>query len=54
MDAAVAPWRIVLFGGLRAEQGGTPVITRFRSQKIATLLAYLARVGALLIEREVG
>ncbi len=35
------PWRITLFGGLRA-QHGERVITRFRTQKTASLLAYLA------------
>jgi DNA-binding SARP family transcriptional activator len=34
-------WRIQLFGGLRAEQEGR-VVTRFRTQKAASLLAYLA------------
>ncbi|HVF09641.1 MAG TPA: BTAD domain-containing putative transcriptional regulator [Abditibacteriaceae bacterium] len=34
-------WRIELFGGLRAIHGGR-VITRFRTHKMAVLLAYLA------------
>ena len=34
-------WRIQLLGGLRAE-GPERVITRFRTQKTAALLAYLA------------
>src|SRR5207244_5652514 len=34
-------WKIYLFGGLRAVQDGR-VITRFRTQKTAALLAYLA------------
>ncbi|MES2460697.1 MAG: BTAD domain-containing putative transcriptional regulator, partial [Armatimonadota bacterium] len=34
-------WRITLFGGLRLETG-SQVITRFRSQNIGGLLAYLA------------
>jgi hypothetical protein len=36
-----APWRIELLGWLRAIQGGR-VVSRFRSQKAAALLAYLA------------
>src|SRR6476660_3446899 len=36
-----ARWRIELFGGLRAQQG-EQVLTRFRTQKTALLLAYLA------------
>lgn len=41
------PWRITLMGGLKAEQQGGPpgmarLITRFRTQKTAALLAYLA------------
>jgi predicted ATPase/DNA-binding SARP family transcriptional activator len=36
-----APWRIELLGGLRAVQGER-VFTRFRTQKNAELLAYLA------------
>src|SRR5262249_40162271 len=36
-----ALWRMVLFGGLRAE-GSHNLITRFRTQKTASLLAYLA------------
>src|SRR6185503_10858117 len=35
------PWRITLLGGLRAEQGQR-VITRFKTQKVAALFAYLA------------
>jgi len=41
-------WRVTLFGGLRAERGGQhagqqqQVITRFRTQKVASLFAYLA------------
>src|SRR5688572_15737230 len=35
------PWRIELFGGLRAVQGDR-VITRFRTEKTGVLLAYLA------------
>lgn len=35
------PWRIQLFGGLRAERGGN-AISRFRTQKMGALLAYLA------------
>lgn len=35
------PWRITLFGGLRAERGDQ-VITRFKTQKVASLFAYLA------------
>ena len=34
-------WHLRLLGGLRAERGGETV-TRFRSQKFGTLLAYLA------------
>jgi DNA-binding SARP family transcriptional activator len=34
-------WQIQLFGGLREEQGERS-ITRFRTQKAAALLAYLA------------
>src|ERR1051326_4763453 len=34
-------WRITLFGGLRAEKGER-VITRFKTQKVASLFAYLA------------
>jgi DNA-binding SARP family transcriptional activator len=36
-----APWRIQLLGGLHAERGER-VVTRFRMQKAAALLAYLA------------
>lgn len=35
------PWKITLFGGLRAQRGDQ-VITRFKTQKIASLFAYLA------------
>src|SRR5690242_6079175 len=35
------PWRITLFGGLRARHG-EQVITRFKTQKVASLFAYLA------------
>ena len=35
------PWRITLFGGLGA-QHGEQVITRFKTQKVASLFAYLA------------
>src|ERR1043166_7329566 len=35
------PWRIELFGGLRARQAHR-LITRFRTQKTGALLAYLA------------
>ena len=38
------PWRIELFGGLRASQNGR-VINRFRTQKTGALLAYLAYYG---------
>src|SRR5436309_5743619 len=34
-------WRITLLGGLRAQRG-EQVFTRFRTQKVASLLAYLA------------
>src|SRR5689334_11894740 len=34
-------WRIKLFGGLRA-QLGERVVTRFKTQKVASLFAYLA------------
>ena len=37
------PWRLTLLGSLRAvSNDGTVAITRFRSQKTASLLAYLA------------
>jgi DNA-binding SARP family transcriptional activator len=39
--AIIDPWRITLFGGLRAQRG-EQVTTRFRTQKTASLLAYLA------------
>src|SRR5919108_2952666 len=35
------PWRVTLLGGLRAQQGER-VITRFKTQKVAALFAYLA------------
>src|SRR4051794_40574726 len=35
------PWKVTLFGGLRAQQGER-VITRFMTRKVATLFAYLA------------
>src|SRR5947207_77991 len=35
------PWRVRLFGGLRAQRG-EQVITRFKTQKVASLFAYLA------------
>lgn len=35
------PWRVKLLGGLRAERG-EQVITRFKTQKVAALFAYLA------------
>src|SRR3712207_2063380 len=35
------PWRVTLLGGLRAERG-EQVITRFKTQKVAALFAYLA------------
>src|SRR5436309_3199784 len=35
------PWRIDMFGGLRAVHGGRP-IDRFRTRQVASLLAYLA------------
>ena len=35
------PWRINLLGGLRAQQGER-VVTRFKTQKVASLFAYLA------------
>src|SRR5688500_7744696 len=35
------PWRIELFGGLKLRQGDR-FITRFPTQKVASLLAYLA------------
>jgi DNA-binding SARP family transcriptional activator len=34
-------WKITLLGGLRAEQG-EQVVTRFKTQKVASLFAYLA------------
>jgi predicted ATPase/DNA-binding SARP family transcriptional activator len=38
------PWKISLLGGLRAQRGDE-VVTRFRTQKTASLLAYLACFG---------
>ena len=35
------PWRITLFGGLQARHG-EQVVTRFKTQKVASLFAYLA------------
>src|ERR1041385_6572594 len=35
------PWRVTLLGGRRAERG-EQVITRFKTQKVASLFAYLA------------
>ena len=35
------PWRVTLFGSLRA-QHGDQVITRFKTQKVASLFGYLA------------
>src|SRR5438105_9079176 len=35
------PWRINLFGSLRAQQGQR-VVSRFKTQKVASLFAYLA------------
>jgi predicted ATPase/DNA-binding SARP family transcriptional activator len=35
------PWRITLFGGLRAQRGDQ-VISRFKTQRVASLFAYLA------------
>lgn len=46
-----AVWRISLLGGLRAERGEWTV-TRFRSQKFAALLAYLALYPNRLHTRE--
>ena len=46
-----APWRIQLLGGLRAERGES-VVTRFRTQKTALLLAYLAYYGRRAHSRE--
>ncbi|MBC8104603.1 MAG: tetratricopeptide repeat protein [Cytophagales bacterium] len=43
---------IELFGGIRVEQGRR-VITRFRTQKTASLLAYLAYFGDRMHSREV-
>src|ERR1041385_9088356 len=40
-DLPVEPWRIELFGGLKAQQGDR-VITRFRTHNAGVLLAYLA------------
>ncbi len=46
-----APWRITLLGELRAERGDL-VVTRFRTQKTASLLAYLAYHGDRTHSRE--
>lgn len=46
------PWRIRMFGGLRAERG-EQVVTRFRSQKLGVLLAYLAFYRDRVHPREV-
>ena len=35
------PWRIELLGGLQARQG-TQILSRFRTQRVGALLAYLA------------
>jgi class 3 adenylate cyclase len=35
-------WRVLLLGGLRAEQHGGRTVSRFRTQKTGALLAYLA------------
>jgi predicted ATPase/DNA-binding SARP family transcriptional activator len=52
MEAVLtAPWRILLLGGLRAEQNETS-IARFRSQKIGALLAYLALFPTRAYTRE--
>ena len=40
-------WRIELFGGLRAVRGET-VVTQFRTQKSALLLAHLASLAQAL------
>ena len=40
-QALIEPWRVTLFGGLRA-QHGEQVITRFRTQRVASLFAFLA------------
>lgn len=37
----IQPWRIEMFGGLRAVRGAE-ILSRFKSQKVAALLAYLA------------
>ncbi|HZO88304.1 MAG TPA: hypothetical protein VFB38_08185 [Chthonomonadaceae bacterium] len=37
---AYPTWRIHLFGGLHAQNGNLP-LTRFKTQKVAGLLAYL-------------
>ncbi len=44
-------WRIQLFGGLRAESADC-LVTRFRTQKTAVLLAYLAYYHAQTHPRE--
>ena len=35
------PWRVSLFGGLTARLG-EQVVTRFKTQKVASLFAYLS------------
>lgn len=45
-------WTIQLLGGLRAERGDR-IVTRFRSQKSASLLAYLAYYGQRTHPRQV-
>lgn len=46
------PWRIQMFGGLRAERGEV-AITHFRTQMTAALLAYLAHYSRRSHPREV-
>ena len=46
------PWRIRLLGGLVLERAGETPITRFRSQKAAALLAYLAHFSQRAHTRE--
>jgi predicted ATPase/DNA-binding SARP family transcriptional activator len=48
---ATTPWHLALFGGLRAARG-PETITRFRSQKIGALLAYLALYPQRVHSRE--
>ncbi|MCW3052577.1 MAG: putative ATPase, partial [Chthonomonadales bacterium] len=45
------PWRIELLGGLQARQGAQ-VLSRFRTQKVGALLAYLALESTQLPLRE--